>query len=344
MAPALAHSTIVPIVGRQGHYEKGLEHLGPARLILQRLVHDYPDESEYRFELAMCLDREANCHRYLGDRLPDPATQDAAAHEYQQAERGYENAIEQTQELVKAYPDRGRYREWQSRIWGNLGYMQLGRHDIDQALKKSKATKAIQEAKRIAVELDSALPHVTSIQDCLASALLNSGDLLIETDQPRQAAEEYQRAAHVYDRLNDRHPDNREFRWGQAAARSSRGKALGAAGINSEAQQVLEEATRQYDDLSATYSDVLLIFSERASAHDDLVDLRLGSAPLVNAVLSIARAFRAHLDLLLAIARADLAATQKDIRISRESRRLAQACGRWSIALAGEIAKQRTQR
>ncbi len=223
---AQALASIGAILGPQRRFLEAIARLTVAQEILDGLVAAQPDRKDYRFQFAKCLSNEANCHRFLGQQHAAASPAGDAAREFRAAERAYSDAIGHVQQLVRRFPDEARFREWLARIWGNLGDLYLARSDLDEATRSAEAGRALQQGRQIAIALDREFPGVTSIQDCLVILSLNYGEYLKNGGRSAEAVAEYSRASLVYDRLHDRHPDQREFRWGQALARGSLGMAL----------------------------------------------------------------------------------------------------------------------
>ena len=299
------------ILGPQRRFQEAITHLAQARLILDPLVAAQPDRAEDRFSLALCLSNEANCHRYLGEEIDKQGHTESAAREYRAAERAYADAIDHVERLVKQTPRALRHREWLSRIWGNLGELHAARSDTDKASKHVTAGQALHNAWQIALELDRVARNATLIQDCLATACLNYGDYLKADGRPAEAVAEFDRARLLYDQLHDRHPDQREFRWGQALARASLGMAHREMKSTGPARTTLEEAARHYDLLVADYPKVLQFAAERRLTCDELAGLELDSGPAGAAARQIIRAIRVRIDIIAAIARSELAREEK---------------------------------
>jgi len=261
------------IFGPQGQFQKAITYLTQARPVLERLVTEYPDRTEYRFALAKCLSNEANCHRFLGDQQQAAKSNEEAAREYQSAEHTYKEAVEHARELVRQSPANPRYVEWLSRIWGNIGELQLARGDIPTATKKESAGQALRQAKEIALELDRKVPNVLSIQECLATASLNYAGYLNGEGQHTAAYAEFDQARIIYDRLHMLHPESMDFRLGQAMARKALGEVLIAQKSPGPARTMLEEAARQYDLLVADYPQMLPFAEERKQLREELAQL-----------------------------------------------------------------------
>ena len=239
------------ILGPQRRFQEAITHLNQARLILDPLVAAQPDRADERFSLALCLSNEANCHRYLGEEIDT---------------RGRHRRCRAASIGPPSTP-----MPWPSTMWSgwlNKRPERLGtangcpgsgetwanfiRHGATRTKPRSlvAAGQALLNARQIALELDHEQRNATLIQDCLATACLNYGDYLRGNGRPAEAIAEFDRARVVYNQLNDRHPDEREFRWGQALALSSLGIVHREAKSTGPARTTLEEAARHYDPFS----------------------------------------------------------------------------------------------
>jgi eukaryotic-like serine/threonine-protein kinase len=326
------------ILGPQRRFQEAITHLTQARLVLDPLVAAQPDRADDRFSLALCLSNEANCHRYLGEEIDKQGDTESAASEYRAAERAYAVAIDHVERLVKQAPRALRHREWLSRIWGNLGELHAARSDTENASKKVAAGQALHNAWQIALELDREARNATLIQDCLATACLNYGDFLKTYGRPAEAVAEFDRARLLYDQLNDRHPDQREFRWGQALARVSLGLARREMKSTGPARSTLVEAARHYDLLVADYPKVLQFAAERRVVYDELAGLELDSGPAWAAARQIVRAIRVRIQVIAAIARSERSSEEKRSALELAARELVTDCAVWFAQLVQRVA------
>jgi eukaryotic-like serine/threonine-protein kinase len=327
------------ILGPQRRFQEAITHLTQARPTLDALVAAHPDRTDHRFSLVLCLSNEASCHRYLGGEIEKQADTESAAREYRAAERAYTDAIDHVQRLVGQAPRAIRYREWLSRIWGNLGDLHLARGDTDKASKHVAAGGALRQAWQIAIELNREAPNVTLIQDCLATASLNYGDYLSTDGRPAEAVAEFDRARLVYDRLNDRHPDQRDFRWGQALARASLGTTQCEMKSTAPARTTLEDAARHYDLLVADYPIVLQFALERRVVYDELARLELASGSAGNAARQIVRSIRVRIEVIAAIARSERSREEKRPALAQAARDLVAECSMWVAQLARRVTR-----
>jgi tetratricopeptide (TPR) repeat protein/tRNA A-37 threonylcarbamoyl transferase component Bud32 len=326
------------ILGPQRRFREAITHLTQARPVLDGLVAAHPDRTDYRFSLVLCLSNEANCHRYLGQEIDAQEDTESAAREYRAAERAYTDAIEHMQRLVGQAPRALQHREWLSRIWGNLGDLNLVRGDTDNASKHVAAGRALRQAWEIAIELNRDARNVSSIQDCLATASLNYGDYLNNDGHPAEAVAEFDRVRLLYDRLNDRQPDQREFRWGQALARASLGMAQRGMKLTGPARTTLEDAARHYDLLVADYPKVLQFALERRAAYDELARLELDSGSVGNAARQIVRAIRVRIEVIAAIARSERSREEKRSAFELAARELVKDSAVWFAQLIQRVA------
>jgi eukaryotic-like serine/threonine-protein kinase len=269
--------TLGGIFGPQGQFQKAITYLTQARPVLERLVTEHPDRTDYRFALALCLNNEANCHRFLGDQQQEAKSNEEATREYQSAEHTYSEALEHARELVRQSPTKPRYVEWLSRTWGNIGELQLARGNISSTTKNDSAGHALREAKEIALELARKVPNVSSIRECLATASLNFAGYLNGEGQHAAAFDEFEQARISYDRLNILHPESMDFRLGQAMARKFMGEVLVALTKPVEARTMLEEAARHYDALVTDYPQMKPIAEERNQLREMLAQLGQGA-------------------------------------------------------------------
>ena len=334
---AQALASIGAILGPQRRFLEAIARLTVAQEILDGLVAAQPDRKDYRFQFAKCLSNEANCHRFLGQQHAAASPAGDAAREFRAAERAYSDAIGHVQQLVRRFPDEARFREWLARIWGNLGDLYLARSDLDEATRSAEAGRALQQGRQIAIALDREFPGVTSIQDCLVILSLNYGEYLKNGGRSAEAVAEYSRASLVYDRLHDRHPDQREFRWGQALAQARWGWPWRSRTPSRRRDSTLEEAARQYDALVADYPAVLQIATERGATYDAMAQLELRSGSIAEASRLIARAIRVQLELLAAVARTDMSREEKRTLLAQATLKLAADCVGWIRHLAGRL-------
>ncbi len=295
------------ILGPQRRFQEAITHLNQARLILDPLVAAQPDRADERFSLALCLSNQANCHRYLGEEIDTRGDTEGAAREYRAAEHAYALAIDHVERLVKQAPERlgtANGCPGSGETWANF---------IRRGATRTKPRSLSRPARRCSMPGRSPSSWITRrnatlIQDCLATACLNYGDYLRGNGRPAEAIAEFDRARVVYNQLNDRHPDEREFRWGQALALSSLGIVHREAKSTGPARTTLEEAARHYDLLVADYPRVLQFAAERRAVYDELVGLELEVGSAGAAAGQIVRAIRVRIDVMAAIARSELAA------------------------------------
>ena len=251
------------ILGPQQRFQEAITHLTQARLILEPLVA--ASTRPYRLSL---LTRPVPEQRGQLPPLPGPGDRKSRGRRQgrprvSSRRDAYTDAIDHVQRLVDQAPRTLRHREWLSRILGNLGDLHLP-HGAMLTRHRSMS----RPAGRCASLADCHRPrsrgaNVTLIQECLATASLNYGDYLNDDGRTALAVAEFDRARLLYDRLNDRHPDEREFRWGQALARASLATALRAMKSTGSARTMLKEAARHYDLLVAGNPEVLQIGFER---------------------------------------------------------------------------------
>ena len=278
----------------------------------------------------MGLSNEANCHRYLGEESDKQGDTEGAAREYRAAELAYCRRHRRCAVTGEASAGKLRHREWLSLFWGNLGELHAARSDMDKPSKRVAAGKALQNALRIARELNREKRNATFVQNCLATACLNHGDYLLKSElRPADAVAELDQARILYDRLYDRHPDEVDYRWGQALARGSLGMAYLQMKSTGPARIELEQAAGHYDLLVADHPQVLQFAAERREVYDGLARLDLDSGPAGAAARQIIRAIRVRIEVIAAIARSELGRQEKLPALKQRIRELARDSALW---------------
>ena len=203
--------------------------------------------------------------------------------------------------------------------------------------KARSATRGarLQNALQIALELNREKGTATVVQNCLATAYLNHADYLTDSElRPAEAVAELDQARILYDRLADRHPDEVDYRWGQALARGSLGTAYRKMKSTGPARIALGQAAGHYNLLVADHPQVLQFATERRAVYDELAHLELDSGTAGAAAWQIVRAIRVRIDVIAAIARSELGRQEKVPALKQRIRELAR-----DSTLSGQAAR-----
>jgi hypothetical protein len=150
---------------------------------------------------------------------------------------------------------------------------------------------------------------------------------------------ELDQARVLYDRLHNRHPEQREFHWGTALSRTSMGAAFIASNSLDRAKATLREAARLYDRLVVDYAGFLPIAQERNMTYDALTQLDLNDGSLAEAAGSVLRAIGARFEVIAAVSKSKLPVEQQRALIAKSLRELVAECRRWASDLARRVFK-----
>jgi tetratricopeptide (TPR) repeat protein len=153
--------------------------------IVTTLVHDVPDNADYRQELA-------RCHNNLGTALMENS-EAAAAHEQ------VKEALRQQIRLAADFPTVPSYRVELARSHSNLGVFL---HDADPTAAESHFRSALAIQERLVADFPDVVGHA---QD-LATSHNGLGNLLLDTGKLEAGEAELLAAARKREQLAEAHP------------------------------------------------------------------------------------------------------------------------------------------
>ena len=201
-------------------------HLRQELPLVERLTQDFPTIPEHARELARTLYN-------LGIVL-------MAENRVAEADPILHRAIEVTEPIATKNPDDVQIRFDLSKCHHNLGELLIQKGDAKQAITSLLRARAINESL---VKTSPAMPRYASL---LAANLTSLGFALDLTRQP-MVEETYQAVLSIYERLVAAHPENIEYRIGQARCLRNLGPLVAAAGKAELAETMYHQALTLLD-------------------------------------------------------------------------------------------------
>jgi serine/threonine protein kinase len=205
-----------------GQHDQARSQLQSAIPLLEKLVAEQPEHTEYRFSLA-------ESHSILGISL-------YSADRLAEAEAHYAQAISNYQALIGRHSELVKHEFPLAKVYSNLG----------EVLLKSGRRGAAEEAFVKAISrLDKVIathPDLPFPKDRLASACINVGNVMAMTGRHSDAEKAYARAVDAAKSLVERYPNVGEYKDILARSYSSLGHSLRNTGRISEAVNLAKTA------------------------------------------------------------------------------------------------------
>jgi serine/threonine protein kinase len=232
-----------------GSRDKAAEASTQAIALLQKLVLDYPDEPDYRDELAKSLNRQGNLLQ--------------AASRLQEAKMAYRQALTHYAKLVRGHPGGPGYRYGLAGSSNNLGLV------LDVLGQLEDADKAYRQALALFQKLAADDADAASYRHSLAGCLNNWGNLLRDSGRPQEAEQAYYRAQVLWKDLADKsnHP---AYRQALAANYNNLGFVLAAMRRPQDSEKAYQEAVKLRGQLVKDFPLVVVHQQERAASHYSL--------------------------------------------------------------------------
>jgi serine/threonine protein kinase len=220
---------------------------------LVALQTEYPDNLDYRTELAHCQTSRGSFFRDTG-RLA------GAADAYQDAHRLYE-------ECAAAAPGDANLREGRAGSLHNMGM-------VRQAQGKTREAEAdYQQALAEFAALGREQPDVPAYQHALANAHNNLANLLRDSGRPKEALAAYRQADVGWQKLVTNFPGIPLYRQAQAASASGMGVVLAAQGRSEEAEKAHRRALALRQRLAGDFPRVPAYRQVLAASYNSLARL-----------------------------------------------------------------------
>ncbi len=201
-------------------------HLKSELPLVERLAQDFPERPEHRRQLARTL-------MNLGIVLSDQRRA-------KESEPFLRRAVEISSAIAAKYPDDVQIRFDLAKTHNNLGDLLRVRGDAKQAADSFLKAREINEA------LAKAFPDKPRYRESLAGTLDNLA-LAFEVVDPPRAGDTYRSALAIHDKLVADHPENVEYRIGQARCIMNFGPELVRAGRPDEAEAAYRKALAALD-------------------------------------------------------------------------------------------------
>jgi serine/threonine-protein kinase len=273
-----------------GSYPEAIGSCEKAHRILEAIMRDHPESTEYQLALARTLQELGNLYVTVGKptdaepilkesigiahQLADEESENSA---YQSllgavwadlgnlleargmrdaARKAYENALPIAERLVRELPDASPYQEQLANVYHELGRIYQNNLQFDQA--QGLYEKALPLKERLIRDH----PDQPRFQDQLGRTLLNLGNLFRNTGRPDLARAIYLRALPVRERLVREHPDVPSYQDQLAWILESLGRVIqdtqadGALELYQTALPIREQLVRRHADVPG-YQDRL---------------------------------------------------------------------------------------
>lgn len=219
-----------------GHSDKAETDYRQGIRDLDELVAEFPDQQEYRRDLAAT-------HNNLGNLLRTAGRGKSAEGEYHVAQQTF-------QQLCDESPDDADFRQQLAVSWNNLGLARLAAGD----------PAAAEEAANRALELYQALerehPETADFVQAAAGAYGNLGALYKATARLDRAGEAFREAASRFERLHKQAPAKAEYRLLLASTENNLAAVLSAGGDATAAVAAYDSSIELLDGLAAEFPDV----------------------------------------------------------------------------------------
>jgi serine/threonine protein kinase/tetratricopeptide (TPR) repeat protein len=210
---------------------------------LGQLVAEFPDQSDYRSELAQC-------HATRAQAL-------MKAQNVPEAEQAYRSAITSFEQLVTRCPDPTRGNEYQFALAKN--YYELSMLLMaTNASRADEANSIFTKARDLLQKLARDDPKNTDYRNYLAVVYSGRGELFSEAKPPRleEAEESLRMAVELLDPLAEAFQVLPDLRHAQGGAYARLGWVLGRKGSLSEAETLYRKAVTVYQELVLSYPRV----------------------------------------------------------------------------------------
>jgi serine/threonine-protein kinase len=247
---ALAQFELAMITAQTDSQENAMGAYRDALEVLAPLVHDHPEVTTYRVDLASIYGHLGKLQFETGD--PAGAL----------ASLGRSRDLREA--LARDHPAITKYQDHLAAAYNSLGLLHLQTGRTAEALAYLERAIAIQEA------LVREHPAVADHQTALARSSLNLGRLRMEADRPVEALAGYERARGIAERLVRDHPAEAEYRALLALAHRSIGWIQMSSNRLADASASYERARELYEDLVREHPSYTSYRSDLASS---LVDL-----------------------------------------------------------------------
>jgi serine/threonine protein kinase len=220
-ALAKACNSLGLIEENTGRLADAKTHLMRELPLVERLAQDFPDRPEHRRQLGRTL-------MNIGNVLSDQNRAEAS-------EPFLRRAVEVYSPIAAKHPDDVQIRFDLAKAHLNLGELLRTRGDVKQAVDQFLTARALNEA------LVKASPDKPRYRENLAGNLVNLA-LAHEVHDPPRVEETYRTALAMYEKLVADHPDNADYRIGQAVCIRNFGPVLAAAKRTDEAEALYRQA------------------------------------------------------------------------------------------------------
>ena len=225
-ALALALNSMAVIEKDTGRLADAEAHLNGELPLAERLSRDFPDRPEYRRILARTLSN-------LGNVLSDQ-------HRNREAEPVLVQSVKVNTAVSTQSPDDVQIRLDLARDHVCLGEALRLKGEAEPALASLRTAREINE------KLVGEFPDRPRYRILLAENLVNLA-LVMQGTEPARAEELYRAAEDLFDKLVAAHPENVEYRIGQAKCLRNQGAARAAAGQSERAEAAYRRALAQLD-------------------------------------------------------------------------------------------------
>jgi tetratricopeptide (TPR) repeat protein len=190
-----------------GKYQDAVNEYQLAITELESLVHQHPDNPEYR-------QAEAYSYNWLGEtlRIWLEEAQKPVPYTRADAENEYANALRLQQELVHQIPTNPSYQQELARTYYNRGILRYSNRDHnDSESDFRQAVGLLEPLGEKNIDASAGNNNPPPLQD-LARVYNNLANLLGHEKRMPEAAQLYERAIAIHEGLCKKEPGNREYK------------------------------------------------------------------------------------------------------------------------------------
>jgi tetratricopeptide (TPR) repeat protein/tRNA A-37 threonylcarbamoyl transferase component Bud32 len=232
-----------------GRTEDARKAYNQAVALLEKLVADFPNVSEYRGDLATAYTQQGTLLR----RTESP---DAA-------EKAYRQALNLRQRLAADSPQNPLYREKLALTYNNLALALLISN------RGQEAAEAFRQALTLRQALVADFPAVPEYRLTLARSLANVG-LIIQQTRPAEAEDNFHRSVAMFQSLVQEQPHGPEYEDGLVKTHRNLGVLFHKQQRLSEAKAAYQEAIDLGEKLVADFPNTPDYLSELTKAYNNL--------------------------------------------------------------------------
>ena len=216
---------------------------------LDKAFESFEKSLEYRRTLADTHRSMTSFRENLGDSYREVAIQEQRAGHIEKALNTLQKALDIFDQLVRFEPERARYHAALGRTWNAVGFIHDKMHD------NRKAMPAFEKAVKEQENAIARSPDDNANKAILCDFLENLGEQYLDLGSVTDASRPYNRALEIRRKLNDEHPENRDYARDLADALSRIGTIECQVGDSTAALKSFTEARSVVERFLATAPD-----------------------------------------------------------------------------------------